>query len=85
MQQKRKLKSLNGGGILHAIPSLRGVGGTLFDLNALQDEYHAERGSVLELDFYHAAPLLPISDEAFVQRALSVYLPPCSPVGLGCG
>ena len=39
-----------------------------------------EVGSVIELDFYHAASLLPISDEAMKNRALSVYLPACAPV-----
>ena len=56
------------------------MGSTLFDLNALQDSYRDEPGSVIELDFYHASPLLPMSDEGLRQRALSVWLPPCSPV-----
>ena len=56
------------------------MGGTLFDLNALQDEYRREPGSVVELDFYHAGALLPLSDEAIRQRALFTYLPPCSSV-----
>eukprot|EP00897_Mesotaenium_endlicherianum_P009470 jgi/Mesen1/8551/ME000484S07933 len=40
------------------------TGGTFFDLNALQDEYAGEAGSVVEADFYHANQLLPLSDAA---------------------
>ncbi|KAG1654585.1 hypothetical protein FOA52_004060 [Chlamydomonas sp. UWO 241] len=62
----------------------RSYGATLFDLNALQDEYAAEAGSVLELDFYGAGCLLPLSDDALAQQALSTWLPAACP-GLGRG
>lgn len=51
-----------------------GVGVTAFDLTALQDQYRGEAGSVVELDFYHASPLLPMSDEDVVKRCLKKYL-----------
>ncbi|MGV2829835.1 hydroxysqualene dehydroxylase [Myxosarcina sp. GI1(2024)] len=54
------------------------VGWTFFDLNALQDEYRAEPYTVIEADFYHAARLLPMSDEqiiAKVQRDLATCIP----------
>lgn len=44
----------------------------MFDLNALQDEYRDEGGSVLEVDLYHAQALLPLSDDALAQRLLQV-------------
>ncbi|MGK7915674.1 MAG: FAD-dependent oxidoreductase [Prochloraceae cyanobacterium] len=44
------------------------TGWTFFDLNALQDEYENEPGSVIEADFYHANQLLPMSDEEIVQK-----------------
>jgi hypothetical protein len=40
----------------------------------LQDMYKGEPGSVLEFDMYHAEPLLPLSDEAIMQRMLQTYL-----------
>ncbi|MBX2865910.1 MAG: FAD-dependent oxidoreductase [Leptolyngbyaceae cyanobacterium MAG.088] len=43
------------------------TGWTFFDLNALQDEYKNEPGSVIEVDYYHANQLLPLSDEQVVQ------------------
>jgi uncharacterized protein with NAD-binding domain and iron-sulfur cluster len=54
------------------------TGWTFFDLNALQDEYRDEPGSVIEADFYHANQLLPMSDEqivAKVQRDLTTCIP----------
>lgn len=54
------------------------TGWTFFDLNALHDEYRDEPGSVVEVDFYHANQLLPLSDEevvSLVQRDLAVCIP----------
>lgn len=51
-----------------------GVGVTAFDLSVLQDQYRDEPGSVVELDFYNASSLLPLPDEAVVQRCLQQYL-----------
>ncbi len=45
-----------------------GVGWTFFDLTTLHDEFRDEPGSVVEADFYHAATLLPMSDEEIVQK-----------------
>ncbi len=56
----------------------KGVGWTFFDLNALQDEWKGESGSVIEADFYHANPLLPMSDDqivAKVHRDLATCVP----------
>jgi hypothetical protein len=36
--------------------------------------YKGEPGSVLEFDMYHAEPLLPLSDEAIMQRMLQTYV-----------
>jgi uncharacterized protein with NAD-binding domain and iron-sulfur cluster len=44
------------------------TGWTFFDLNALQDEYRDEPGSVIEADFYHANQLLPMSDEQLIAK-----------------
>jgi uncharacterized protein with NAD-binding domain and iron-sulfur cluster len=44
------------------------TGWTFFDLNALQDEYKDEPGTVIEADFYHANQLLPMSDEQIVAK-----------------
>jgi uncharacterized protein with NAD-binding domain and iron-sulfur cluster len=44
------------------------TGWTFFDLNALQDEYRDESGSVIEADFYHANQLLPLSDEQILEK-----------------
>ncbi|MFW6357639.1 MAG: hydroxysqualene dehydroxylase [Chroococcales cyanobacterium] len=44
------------------------TGWTFFDLNALQDEYKDEPGSVIETDFYHANQLLPMSDEQIISK-----------------
>ncbi|MBW4650149.1 MAG: FAD-dependent oxidoreductase [Kastovskya adunca ATA6-11-RM4] len=54
------------------------TGWTFFDLNALQDEYKDEPGTVIEADFYHANQLLSMSDEEIVekvQRDLAVCVP----------
>lgn len=54
------------------------TGWTFFDLNALQDEYRDEPGSVIEADFYHANQLLPLSDEQIVAKVhndLAVCVP----------
>ena len=47
-----------------------GVGWTFFDLTTLHDEFRDEPGSVVEADFYHAATLLPMSDEAIVDKVI---------------
>ncbi len=44
------------------------TGWTFFDLNTLHDEYAAETGSVIEVDFYHANQLLGMTDEQVVQK-----------------
>ncbi len=44
------------------------TGWTFFDLNTLHDRYHHEVGSVVEVDFYHANQLLPMSDEAIIDK-----------------
>lgn len=44
------------------------TGWTFFDLNALQDEYRDEPGTVVEADFYHANQLLPMNDDQIVAR-----------------
>ena len=41
---------------------------------ALQDEYRDEPGTVVEVDFYNATQLLPLTDSQAVERALRVYL-----------
>ncbi|MEO0802299.1 MAG: FAD-dependent oxidoreductase [Cyanobacteria bacterium J06642_2] len=54
------------------------TGWTFFDLNALHDEYRDEPGSVIEVDFYHANQLLPMSDDrlsAKIHRDLSTCVP----------
>ena len=43
------------------------TGWTFFDLNNLHDEYKDEPGSVIEVDYYHANQLLPLSDEQVVK------------------
>ena len=39
-----------------------------------QDEYKGETGSVFEVDFYNATPLLGLSDDQAVDCALRKYL-----------
>jgi uncharacterized protein with NAD-binding domain and iron-sulfur cluster len=54
------------------------TGWTFFDLNVLHDEYRDEPRSVIEVDFYHANQLLPLSDEQIVekvQRDLATCIP----------
>lgn len=51
------------------------VGWTFFDLTALHDEFAQSDTTVLEADFYHAAKLLPMSDEDIVAK---VWLSRCT-------
>jgi uncharacterized protein with NAD-binding domain and iron-sulfur cluster len=44
------------------------TGWTFFDLNTLHDQYEGEKGSVVEVDFYHANQLLSMSDQAIVKK-----------------
>lgn len=53
------------------------TGGTLFHLNALQDEFKEEKGSVLEIDLYHANQLLHLSNDDIINRVLQKYLIKC--------
>jgi len=47
-----------------------GVGMTWFDIGRLHAPAHdGEPGSVIEVDFYHAGSLLPLSDATLVERA----------------
>lgn len=41
-----------------------------------QDQYKGSAGSVLEFDLYNAGSLLPLSDDAIVDRLLHTYLAP---------
>ncbi|PNW70427.1 hypothetical protein CHLRE_17g719500v5 [Chlamydomonas reinhardtii] len=56
------------------------VGSTLFHLSELQDEYSATESarssSVVEADFYHAAALLPLSDEQLVEDVVMKQMIP---------
>lgn len=54
------------------------TGWTFFDLNALHDEYRDVPETVVEVDFYHANQLLPMSDEEIVQMVQD-YLTTCIP------
>jgi uncharacterized protein with NAD-binding domain and iron-sulfur cluster len=54
------------------------TGWTFFDLNALHDEYRDVPETVVEVDFYHANQLLPMSDEEIVQMVQD-YLATCIP------
>ncbi|KGN61949.1 uncharacterized protein LOC101207523 [Cucumis sativus] len=51
-------------------------GWSFFNLNAIQDEYKDESVTVLQADFYHAIELLPLNDEAIVEKVKS-YLSTC--------
>jgi uncharacterized protein with NAD-binding domain and iron-sulfur cluster len=54
------------------------TGWTFFDLNALQDEYRDEPGTVVEVDFYHANQFIPLDDKdiiSIVQRYLTTCVP----------
>ena len=44
------------------------TGWTFFDLNHLHDQYQDEEGSVVEVDFYHANQLLPMSDQEIIKK-----------------
>eukprot|EP00775_Hariotina_reticulata_P005158 gene5158-5396_t len=48
----------------------KGVGGTFFQLDEMQDVYKGCSGSVIEFDLYHAEPLLPLSDDELIHRLL---------------
>ncbi|PNH05243.1 Phytoene dehydrogenase, partial [Tetrabaena socialis] len=54
------------------------AGATFFNLNDLQDEYRDEPGSVIAADLYHANMLLPLSDEAIIERMVS-HITACEP------
>jgi uncharacterized protein with NAD-binding domain and iron-sulfur cluster len=54
------------------------TGWTFFDLNALQDEYRDEPGTVVEVDFYHANQFISLDDKdiiSIVQRYLTTCVP----------
>ncbi|XP_057828629.1 uncharacterized protein LOC131039808 isoform X2 [Cryptomeria japonica] len=53
-----------------------GVGATLFDLNALQEEFSTDMGSVMEVDLYHANPFIPLSDNMVIEKIMK-YLIQC--------
>ncbi|KAL6762516.1 hypothetical protein V8C86DRAFT_2515288 [Haematococcus lacustris] len=54
------------------------AGCTYFNLNSLQDEYRDAAGTVITSDFYNASALLPLSDEAIVER-VHQHLITCEP------
>ena len=56
----------------------RNIGWTFFDLNTLHDEYRHAPGSVVEVDFYRADALLPLSNDAIVDRICN-HLARCVP------
>ncbi|CAM9735635.1 unnamed protein product [Choristocarpus tenellus] len=58
-----------GGGMA---PGLESTGLTFYHLNVLQDEYSLVEESVIEVDFYHANPLVPMRDEDVMETALRV-------------
>lgn len=47
----------------------------------LQDAYKSQTASTLEIDLYHAEPLLPLSDDAIIDRMLNTVLAPALPGG----
>ena len=49
-----------------------------------QDEYRDEPGSVIEVDFYNATPLLRLDDAAVLDRVLNTYLAGSVPAFRGC-
>ncbi|KAH9568425.1 hypothetical protein CY35_03G076600 [Sphagnum magellanicum] len=53
------------------------TGATLFDLNALQTEFADNVGSVLEVDFFHANQLIPLEDDAVIDKVMKKYLTKC--------
>ncbi len=54
------------------------TGWTFFDLNALQDEYRDEPGTVVEVDFYHANQFIPLDDKEIIP-IVQQYLTTCVP------
>jgi uncharacterized protein with NAD-binding domain and iron-sulfur cluster len=54
------------------------TGWTFFDLNALHDEYKEEKGSVIEIDFYHANQFLGLEDKEIIS-IVKKYLSTCIP------
>eukprot|EP00898_Chlorokybus_atmophyticus_P004548 jgi/Chlat1/5094/Chrsp33S05020 len=73
------------------------TGGTFFDLTVLQQEEGLAaavpsggtvdefgQGSVVEVDFYHASQLLPLSNDTLVQLCLHKYLAGCEPAYAAC-
>jgi uncharacterized protein with NAD-binding domain and iron-sulfur cluster len=54
------------------------TGWTFFDLNALHDEYKEEKGSVIEIDFYHANQFLGLEDNQIIS-IVKKYLSTCIP------
>lgn len=51
-------------------PGLEQAGLTFYHLNELQDAYRSQESSVLEVDMYHAGPLLPMENAGIVETAL---------------
>eukprot|EP00967_Tisochrysis_lutea_P151821 scaffold296043_cov15-Tisochrysis_lutea.AAC.1 len=47
-------------------------------LFSVQDEYRNAEGSVITVDFYNASALLPLTDEALIQRVRG-HLEKCEP------
>ncbi len=52
------------------------TGWTFFDLNALQDEYRDEPGTVVEVDFYHANQFISLDDKEII-HIVQRYLTTC--------
>eukprot|EP00850_Spirogloea_muscicola_P000306 SM000001S04708 [mRNA] locus=s1:1832791:1834921:+ [translate_table: standard] len=77
----RRVKLRNPSNVLSGFDAT--TGGTLFDLNALQDDYENQDKSVVEVDLYHANQILPLSDTAIVKRVLETYLAGCEPGYIG--
>ncbi|KAH7298217.1 hypothetical protein KP509_25G032300 [Ceratopteris richardii] len=55
------------------------TGGTLFHLNSLQEEFKEEKGSVFEVDLYHANQFLDLSNENIISKVFEKYLIKCDP------
>lgn len=55
------------------------IGGTFFDLNALQEQYRDEAGSVVEVDLYHSGQLLALDDSQLLHQLQHKYLAGCLP------
>lgn len=45
----------------------------------LQEEYKHEKGSVVEVDYYNATALMPLTDAQLIDRTLRHYLASCQP------